>query len=593
MKINKSNFKRTTKAGLFALALAFGCNHIQAQNLNLGLCACYPLDCDNAVDAGPNGYNASPLPAGVTCTTGHMELANTAYRFNGTAGSHIELPYPGTCMNSNTAISWSGWVKTEDEKIEQYLVFAWNGCANYHEGYTMVMGRYLGGNNYGFAVAKSDGCNGPSNQVVLNSSFSALAKDTWYHVGMVVTNTSLKIYINGILDTQVVHAKPFLYPATGTNVYLGGSNRPYELPFLGSMDNVRFYSRELSALEFSVLALLDPPCNDCGLATSFQNKMEACYPLDCDVVNYAATSAIPPSLDGNTSNVNCATDRAGNVNSAYSFNGNANSFISFPNDARLKPSAVTIACYVKIDQLQTDQYIIFTHNGCTFWHEGYAIVAHASGGNVYYEAVKSGNCSGSSQIVVNSSAAPSSTNNWQCVVAYFDAGNIKLYVDGVSYSTTGGTSLLYDANALVYLGGTTLGYNRPLNGRIDNVRIWSKELTPGEIMFLCDNDIGCTENWCRNDFRPGQATGLIKEKSTTSTMVYPNPNAGSFVVKGSSANHLLVTDITGKEVSFNSIKTDDNTIEVTLSDECEGIYLVKFFTDQGEMIGTKKFVIQK
>lgn len=589
--IETNSLKSVTKQVIIAVTLILNIQLARSQNLTLGLCACYPLDCDNAVDMSPNGLNAT-LVSGVTCTTGHTGASNTAYRFAGTASDYIELPN-ATCLTPTIELSWSAWVKTEDRTVEQYLVFAHNGCVSYHEGYTMVIGRNLGSGNYGFAVAKSDGCSSSANQVVLNSTAAAaIANNTWYHVGMVVTNTSLKIYINGVLNAQVSHSKNFLYPASGTKVYLGGSNlTTFNLPFLGSMDNVRFYTRELAAKEFKALYMLDPDCDNCGLAT-YQASLEACYPLDCNVNNSVPTST--PSLNGTANNVTCAIGHNGVSSTAYAFGGNASSYISLPNDSRLKPSAVTIACWVKIDVLQTDQYIVFTHNGCSSWHEGYAIVAHSISGNVYYEAVKSNNCNnGSGQIVVNSSAAPSSTNSWQCVVAYFYSGGVKLYVDGNAYTTTGGGALLYDPNALVYLGGTNLAFNRPLNGRIDNLKFWSKELTQTEVQALCELDVEC-DDWCRNTSRPGSTTGMSTIQDETSQIViYPNPTAGKFYVRNGYSKRVVVSDITGKLVSFTASKADEKTLEITLPDQCHGIYFVKVYDTNGIYISTQKIIIQK
>lgn len=375
MKTSKTNIlKRTMKTVVMALALMLGAQLANSQNLNLNLVACYPLDCDNAVNAAATGssYDAVSLP-GVNCANGHNNVASTAYYFDGNPTTYIQLPglasLGGSRLQPTTAISIAGWINTDDVTRNQHIVFTWNGCANYHEGYALTIDD-IGGGNHRLRVIKSDGCSS-TNQTYLDGSTN-LSSGTWYHVGCVVTNDSLKLYLNGQLESSLSFSKNFLYAPSNTDVYLGGTTLAFNNPFIGYMDNFRFYDRKLKGIEFLALYNLDPDCRNCGLSV-MQSSLIACYPFNCDTVNYApATSSGTPSLNGiRHGTVNCATGHTGASNTCYSFNGSTSSYIELPNDSRLKPSAITVACYVKIDNINSFQYIVFAHNGCLSYHEGY------------------------------------------------------------------------------------------------------------------------------------------------------------------------------------------------------------------------------
>jgi hypothetical protein len=586
--------KSTIKTAIVTAALAMSTQFANSQNLQSFLKGCYPLDCDKAVNSATTGstYDALSFP-GVSCTSGHTGVASTAYYFDGAPTTHIELDGTGANQELKPTgnFSWSGWINVDNiTGSDQYFLYTSNGCPGslYTEAYS-----FLVNSSGNLEVRKADGTCAAGSNVSLQSTV-AISPGQWYHVGCVINTTSIEIYINGVLDISTTFATNNWGYNSNYNVYLGNTNNPNVTGgFAGSMDNVRFYAKTLSAAEFYALYKLDPSCRDCGLAT-YQANLEACYTLDCNLTNTAPTSTASPSLNGTASSVTCATGHTSGTLTAYAFGGSASSYISLPNDSRLKPSAITVACWVKIDQLQTAEYIVFCHNGCTFYHEGYTIVGHASGNNVYYEAAKSGDCVGSSQISVNSSAAPSSTNNWQCVVAYFDANGVKLWVDGVGYSQSGGTTLLYGSSP-IYLGGTNVSFNYPLNGRIDNLKFWSKELTTDEVQFLCDQDVGC-DDWCGNEFRPANSTGLNKlsNEPQNNIAVYPNPSAtGKFNIRNSNGQRIEVSDISGRMISFTSSKVDEKTIEITLPEQSLGIYFIKLYDLKGNNTRTQKIVIQK
>lgn len=76
-------------------------------------------------------------------------------------------------------------------------------------------------------------------------------------------------------------------------------------------------------------------------------------------------------------------------------------------------------------------------------------------------------------------------NRWYSIIGTYDQEAVRLYLDGTlvaSQSFTGGIS--YALDGANWIGNGTLDAQSPLNGRIDDVRIYSRALTDQEVAAL-------------------------------------------------------------------------------------------------------------
>lgn len=220
-------------------------------SLTTSLTACYALN-GNANE--PINNLAGTLSA-VTPTVDRFNNPNSACQFAGNAGSYIELP--NNALIKPNAVSFSAWVKTNISNSSQYIVFTNNTCVNYHEGYMLSLGNF-GSNIYRLQAGKSHTTCSAGGQIILNGATN-ISSNTWNHVGLYIGADSMKVYLNGVLDGSVANANPVNYNPI-KNVYLGGSNLAVNIPFSGTMDNVRFYNRKLTGTEFNQLYTQDPSC---------------------------------------------------------------------------------------------------------------------------------------------------------------------------------------------------------------------------------------------------------------------------------------------------------------------------------------------
>lgn len=220
---------------------------------------------------------------------------------------------------------------------------------------------------------------------------------------------------------------------------------------------------------------------------NLNSSLTACYAL-----NGNANDPVS-NLNGTLSSVTSTVDRFNNAGSAYAFNGTAASRIELPNNSLLKSNQVSFSCWVKFNTVASSQIVVFAHNGCVSYHEGYSFgMANLGGGTTRIQIAKSTNaCSAGTQIILNGNSSILAST-WYHIGFYAGPDSLKLYLNGnLDASLANNNALFYSPSALVYLGGTNLGVNIPLNGSLDNARFYNRKLTGSEFQQLYLLDPAC------------------------------------------------------------------------------------------------------
>jgi hypothetical protein len=275
--------------------------------LSSSLTACYSFN-GNTNDVI---NNLTGVQNSLSYTNNRFNQANSALLFGGTTSSFLQLPNSPLLRPAN-AISFSAWVKTTSTSSQyQYILFTNNNCSSFHEGYAFLL-MSNGNNAFNIQAVKSDNTCSPSGQTVLNGT-TPLAIGTWYHVAFTMDLSQMKIYVNGNIEGTASNTNAFDYNMSD-NVYLGGTNISFNLPFEGSMDNVRFYNRVLSANEISQLYTVDPECiqikthldftNPTLKASLFPNPSQGKFKLiweGGDAFNYTISNALGENISNGDS----------------------------------------------------------------------------------------------------------------------------------------------------------------------------------------------------------------------------------------------------------------------------------------------------
>lgn len=169
------------------------------------------------------------------------------------------------------------------------------------------------------------------------------------------------------------------------------------------------------------------------------------------------------------------TTGQGTSSGAYEFNGQNMTVSGFDHDVlRSTPTGIasswTLSAWAKAaNATQTNESIILGRPGC---HGGLYTY-----NNNYQFAIKSavsGNCwSGAAAI----DGAPIDTN-WHFLTGVYEAGAMRMYVDGKLANTTNLSETMYGYSTTLSIGGYP---GRMFTGKVDDARVYSRALTASEI----------------------------------------------------------------------------------------------------------------
>lgn len=164
------------------------------------------------------------------------------------------------------------------------------------------------------------------------------------------------------------------------------------------------------------------------------------------------------------------TDRRGAANSAYSFNGTGE--IDCGTDVSLRPTSVSLSAWVYPTSFTNPILGIINYGGGGYW------LYLSNTGNIGFYIT---------DIAIGTSTTVA-LNKWSNITATYTSGARKLFVNGqlvVSDAKTGTVSG-YLGSCLI--GGVKNISDRRFIGSIDDVRIYDRALTDGEVKQLYESN---------------------------------------------------------------------------------------------------------
>lgn len=202
-----------------------------------GIVASYPMS-GNANNAASTSYNGT-VNSGCVLAADRNGNANKAYSFDGSANGTINMG-DITPINGAGQLSICGWFKRtninrNNEFYSKVIDSSGIFCRDYLQS------------NYTY---NTFGNNTPAISPI---------NTNWFHYAMTFNGGTLKVYINGNLASQFTNAaKPTIQSATGSSFILGdivgGGTIAYPSSnFLGQMDEINIFNRDLNAAEITPL----------------------------------------------------------------------------------------------------------------------------------------------------------------------------------------------------------------------------------------------------------------------------------------------------------------------------------------------------
>ena len=185
------------------------------------------------------------------------------------------------------------------------------------------------------------------------------------------------------------------------------------------------------------------------------------------------------------------TYTAGKSGNAFTFNG-TNAYVSLPNNSMKLTGDFSISCWVNIATHGTTQTILTGYYTTAGVDYGWILRVAASGGFVFRLF------SGTTQVDTNPSGGAISTSTWYHVTVTKTSSQVKWYINGAPDNIFSGTyNIPYQSTtnngaigALYNWNGIDTTHFMSNNSKIDELNVWTKELTSTEVTELYNAGTG-------------------------------------------------------------------------------------------------------
>jgi hypothetical protein len=211
-------------------------------NTNDGLVAYYPFN-GNTDDESGNGNNCTAY-GGATLTPDRFGNINRAYRFQ---NSGDKLRSVVGQILSCTTLSISAWFYRTDDGTENPRIVAVGPNASHIQYYSLIIDR---NNDTKLGFYCTDGISALT-ITPYPTSDSSINSGSWYHGVVVYDGTSVKFFVNDVLD-KTVSVSGNLQLFTSAVLQIGSSDDGLD-QFLGYIDDIRIYNRPLTDIEIQQL----------------------------------------------------------------------------------------------------------------------------------------------------------------------------------------------------------------------------------------------------------------------------------------------------------------------------------------------------
>ncbi|MFC1455101.1 LamG-like jellyroll fold domain-containing protein [Candidatus Undinarchaeota archaeon] len=298
------------------------------------------------------------------------------------------------------------------------------------------------------------------------SGTTTIGDDKWHHVAGVYDGSTVKVYVDGVLDASENFAGSLR--SSTNSVFIGRSENANPGYFDGIIDDAAIFDRALSASEIRELyASRQEPLADKSLSD------------DANFVSYwKFDSDASDSTGSNDGAVTGAVLETGKFGQAYDFDGTNDKIelntAVLPTDG----STWTVSAWMKPDAVNVGniQPVFSQYLGA----EGRISPIYEIDGNWQFFF---GHANGNTIIPIDTATA----GVWTHILVAYDGTNLIAYKDGVLKNNTGSLS------ANIATLDATIGWqyhttdNRYFDGKIDDVAVFNRALSASEARDIYAN----------------------------------------------------------------------------------------------------------
>lgn len=432
--------------------------------LNKGLVGHWKMD-GNAKDASPYANDgALSGTGGPTLVADRKSKASSSYNFAGSDTNNnqtITVPIGATNPELNVSgdVTVSAWIKPSSSYVDtnQMILRVGQGA---DLAYSIVYDPTNQRPMFQWYDGAFQGVNATAGTAPLNQ---------WSHVIIVRSGTTITFYVNGQAAGGGTATAPTVTPGQLSIGRTNNAGVPQD--FSGVIDDTRVYNRAINTSEVSALSKQYDAALEIGAG---EKGLKGHWKMDGN-----AKDATPNSNNGTVTGAVLDADRKGRANSAYDFNG-SNNFINAGTGNSLEPSTeLTLSAWVRPDAVTgaSPNYNIISkmNYGAQLGYRMY--LAGYGGSNGFGFGVGSGSTSSHVGPGININ----SIGTWYHLAATFQSGTIKMYINGnLVYTTTTGVTSISNTPLAANIGRHSEA-NEYFNGAIDDVRMYARTLSAGEI----------------------------------------------------------------------------------------------------------------
>ncbi|QQR78675.1 MAG: LamG domain-containing protein [Candidatus Moraniibacteriota bacterium] len=322
--------------------------------------------------------------------------------------------------------------------------------------------------------------------------------NTWTHVCFTYNNTSASndpvLYINGASVSLTEDSTPTgtVDSNAGSELHIG-TNDVTDQVFDGLIDDVRVYDTALTQTQVTELyrstggkAITASSGND-----TLRSGLVGLWSMDGQDVNWADTTTevkddTAGANHGDATNMSAASVAPGRVGQAIDLDG-TDDYISVTDTATLDftdTADLTLSGWFNRDTATTDDTLIAKSNGITAGDTGYLVYLDDATDQLIFEV-----SDGTDEYSLTSTTT-FTTTGWHHYTITWDqdsAANSEIYIDGTANSATdtGTIGNIGDlSNALAFRVGAESDNGNPSDGKIDDVRVYSRVLSASEVTQL-------------------------------------------------------------------------------------------------------------
>ena len=491
---------------------------------NLGIVGWWPLNEGTSTIAHDiSGYGYDGVLNGSTWTNGKK---GKALNFN---GSDSRVTVTSTALNKSGSIAISAWIKLPSTSSNNVITIR----GNTSQVVPWAWFYYMGSTNT-LALWNANG-NGASVSNVISVEDSR-----WHHVMVSAgSGETIRFYVDGVDVTPVSGNNTYLDPATSVAI-LG--TYPFEIgarthttgileDFVGDIDDVRVYNRTITSTE--VLALYNS--GQVTRQTVSQSGLAGWWTFD------EATSTIAHDFSGQNNAgtlISSPTWTSGKKGSAMQFSSLR--YVTVANMPAISNTTISVSAWIYPTTYSGYNVIASQRNGCG-----------AASFQVHLDSNTGFLAFWGSNLYISTYKPP--LNTWTHVNATFNAGTVTLYANGVQVGSTSG--ITRDSAQTLFRIGTDGTCGNPFNGKIDDVRVYSRALSDAEISDLYrqnQTEVGGSRETSVSDGLVGYWPFNGKDISWTTGRVYDRSgNNNSGIITSLGTTSAPAAGAIGQALSFN------------------------------------------